>query len=233
MASNGTPPSDGRSGAGLGASPGGALGSSQGVGPAGRAADQGVDQGVSPADQGIDSGVLTSGSTVSPATHGMRFYSDQGARIGDMSGRQGPSLRTQHVGGAAGPQSTETNLVNWSPQATITAQNLNYQGAESVGPRLQEDAEAAALRGLLLDYTRQRNESLLPERLQQSYEPFRAEVGQATLTLRQQVEATERLVRQQEAAEAEQAEEAELRRRLQAATEALAVGGGDGRGCSG
>ena len=142
-----------------------------------------------------------------------------------MSGRQGPSLRTQHVGGAAGPQNTETNLMNWSPQATITAQNLNYQGAESVGPRQQEDAEAAALRGLLLDDTR-RNESLLPERLQQSYEPFRAEVGQAAPTLRQQVEAAERLVRQQEAAAAEQAEEAELRRRLQAATEALARGQG-------
>ena len=71
MASNGTPLSDGRSGAGLGASPGGALGSSQGDGPAGRAAGPGVDQGVSPADQGIDSGVLTSGSTVSPATHAL------------------------------------------------------------------------------------------------------------------------------------------------------------------
>ena len=68
MASNGTPLSDGRSSAGLGASPGGALGSSQGVGPAGRAAGPGVDQGVSPVDQGIGSGVLTSSSTVSPAT---------------------------------------------------------------------------------------------------------------------------------------------------------------------
>ena len=113
-----------------------------------------------------------------------------------MSGRQGPSLRTQHAGGAEGPQNTETNLMNWSPQATNTAQNQNYQGAESVSPRLQ------------------------------SYEPFRAEVGQATPTLRQQVEAAESLVRQQEAAEAEQAEEAELRRRLQAATEALARGQG-------
>ena len=196
MASNGTPLSDGRSSAGLGASPGGALGSSHGVGPAGRAAGPGVDQGVSPVDQGIGSGVLTSGSTVSPATHGVRFYSDQGARIGDMSGRQGPSLGTQHAGGAAGPQNTETNLMNWSPRATNTAQNQNYQGAESVSPRLQ------------------------------SYEPFRAEVGQATPTLRQQVEAAERLVRQQETAEAEQAEEAELRRRLQAATEALARGQG-------
>ena len=130
MASTGTPLADGRSGAGLGASPGGALGSSQGVGPAGRATGPGVDQGVRPVDQGIDSGVLTSGSTVSPATHGVRFYSDQGARIGDMSGRQGPSLGTQHAGGAAGPQNTETNLMNWSPRATNTAQNQNYQGGE-------------------------------------------------------------------------------------------------------
>ena len=68
MASNGTPILDGCSAAGLGASPGRALGSSQGDGLAGRGGGPGVVRGVSPVDQGIDSGVLTSGSTVSPAT---------------------------------------------------------------------------------------------------------------------------------------------------------------------
>lgn len=126
--------------------------------------------------------------------------------------------------------------MNWPHQATNTAQNQNYQGAEP-SPRQQELSQVDALRGIQQNDNAAGPVNLLPMRLQQSYEPFRAEMP----TLRQQVEAAEEQVRRQDAVEAERAEEAELRRRLQAAGEALArrqgraasttgQGGGEGPG---